>query len=87
VTIVIFASWICIVGYQAHNLVMFYQICHKPTHYIISLYKICHASRTIVTFYKIRHEIRSNQHVPTYPDSCVTVVVLGQEHEAMVGHQ
>jgi len=47
VMISIFLSWICTIGYQAHNLVMFYQIRHGPAHYIVTFNKIRHGSRIV----------------------------------------
>jgi hypothetical protein len=46
--IVIFSSQICIIGYQVHNLVMFYPIYHKPAHcLLVMFYKNHHGSRTL----------------------------------------
>jgi hypothetical protein len=38
----IFSSWISIIGYEAHTFMMFSQIRHKPTHYILAFFHIHH---------------------------------------------
>lgn len=70
VTIAIFSLWIGTSGYQAHNLMTFYENRHEPAHYV-------------AIFYKIRHELPQGQAIPSdvgnvvhYMEKCISLIMI-----------